>query len=88
MSFRGQTALVTRGASGIGFAVARQLAKLGVKIAIADVNFEGAKDAAGKLEGAELMVVQGDVRDPEDTVSLFDAVVAKNGRPAISWTIF
>jgi NAD(P)-dependent dehydrogenase (short-subunit alcohol dehydrogenase family) len=53
LSFTGHTALVTRGASGIGFAVARQLAELGAKIAIADVNIDGAKIAADKLEGAE-----------------------------------
>ena len=41
-SFAGRTALVTGGASGIGFAVARQLAELGARIAIADVNIEGA----------------------------------------------
>ena len=36
MSFEGRTALVTGGASGIGFAVTRQLAELGAKIAIAE----------------------------------------------------
>jgi NAD(P)-dependent dehydrogenase (short-subunit alcohol dehydrogenase family) len=80
MSFEGRTALVTGGASGIGFAVARQLAELGAKIAIADVNIEGAKTAASILEGAEVMVVQVDVRDPEDTAIMVDAVVAKYGR--------
>ncbi|NCF37435.1 MAG: SDR family NAD(P)-dependent oxidoreductase, partial [Gammaproteobacteria bacterium] len=38
MDFAGRTALVTGGASGIGFAVARQLAELGAKIAIADID--------------------------------------------------
>ena len=64
-NFAGRTALVTGGASGIGFAVARQLAELGAKIAIADVSIDGAKTAAGKLDGAEVMVVEVDVRDPE-----------------------
>jgi NAD(P)-dependent dehydrogenase (short-subunit alcohol dehydrogenase family) len=80
MSFAGRTALVTGGASGIGFAVARQLAELGAKIAIADVNIDGAKIAADKLEGAEVMVVQVDVRDPEDTANMIDAVVARYGK--------
>jgi len=80
MSFAGRTALVTGGASGIGFAVARQLAELGARIAIADVNIEGANSAARKLDGAEVMVVQVDVRDPEDTTSMVDAVVAKYGK--------
>lgn len=80
MSFEGRTALVTGGASGIGFAVTRQLAELGAKIAIADVNIEGAQTAANKLEGAEVMVVQVDVRDPDDAANMVDAVVAKYGK--------
>jgi len=80
MNFTGRTALVTGGASGIGFAVARQLAELGAKIALADVNIEGAKSAADKLEGAEVMVVRVDVRDPEDTTNMVDTVVEKYGK--------
>ncbi len=80
MNFAGRTALVTGGASGIGFAVARQLAELGAKIALADVNLDGAKTAAGKLDGAEVMVVEVDVRDPEDVANMVDAVVAKYGK--------
>ena len=80
MSFEGRTALVTGGASGIGFAVARQLAELGAKIAIADVNIDGAQTAASKLEGAEVMVVQVDVRDPDDAANMVDAVVAEFGK--------
>ena len=80
LDFDGRTALVTGGASGIGFAVARQLAELGAKVAIADVNIEGAKSAASKLGGAEVMVVEVDVRDPEDTANMVDAVVANFGK--------
>jgi NAD(P)-dependent dehydrogenase (short-subunit alcohol dehydrogenase family) len=80
LDFDGRTALVTGGASGIGFAVARQLAELGAKIAIADVNIEGAKSAASKLDGSEVMVVEVDVRDPEDTANMVDAVVTKFGK--------
>jgi len=36
MSFEGRTAIITGGASGIEIAIARQLAKLGAKIAITD----------------------------------------------------
>ena len=41
-NFEGRVALVTGGASGIGYAVARQLAELGAKIAIADALAPGA----------------------------------------------
>jgi NAD(P)-dependent dehydrogenase (short-subunit alcohol dehydrogenase family) len=80
MNFAGRTALVTGGASGIGFAVARQLAELGARIAIADMNIEGAKRAASKLDGAEVMAVKVDVSDPEDSANMVDTVVEKYGR--------
>jgi|AP95_1055475.scaffolds.fasta_scaffold22795_3 NAD(P)-dependent dehydrogenase (short-subunit alcohol dehydrogenase family) len=53
MDFSGRVALVTGGASGIGFAAVRQQAELGAKIAIADINIDGAKAAAAELVGAE-----------------------------------
>ena len=80
MDFAGRTALVTGGASGIGFAVARQLAELGAKIAIADIDIDAAQAAASRLPGAEVMVVQVDVRDPEDAANMVGAVVAKYGK--------
>ncbi len=80
MDFAGRTALVTGGASGIGFAVARQLAELGAKIAIADIDIEAAHAATSRLPGAEVMVVQVDVRDPEDAANMIGAVVAKYGK--------
>jgi NAD(P)-dependent dehydrogenase (short-subunit alcohol dehydrogenase family) len=42
MSFEGRVAHVTDGTSGIGFALARQLAELGAKIAIANALAPGA----------------------------------------------
>ena len=80
MDFTGRVALVTGGASGIGFAVARQLAELGAKIAIADINIEGAEAAAASLTGAEAVAVQVDVRDPAQAAAMVDAVVAEFGR--------
>lgn len=49
LDFTGRVALVTGGASGIGFAVATQLGELGAKVAIADVNIDGANDAVQRL---------------------------------------
>jgi len=47
MDIKGQAALVTGGASGLGAGTARKLAKAGAKVALLDLNAElGAKLAA------------------------------------------
>ncbi len=38
MNIQGQAALVTGGASGLGEATARALARMGAKVAVLDVN--------------------------------------------------
>jgi NAD(P)-dependent dehydrogenase (short-subunit alcohol dehydrogenase family) len=48
---KGKTAIVTGGATGIGRAVAAALAVHGVRVAIADLNAEAARDTASKLNG-------------------------------------
>jgi 2-hydroxycyclohexanecarboxyl-CoA dehydrogenase len=51
MRFEGKTALVTGGASGIGAATVRLLAAEGARVAIGDVNEDGAREIAGELDG-------------------------------------
>jgi len=51
---------VTGGASGIGAATARRLAAEGARVAIGDVDDEGARDVAAELDGLGLAL---DVRD-------------------------
>jgi NAD(P)-dependent dehydrogenase (short-subunit alcohol dehydrogenase family) len=45
----GKVALVTGGASGIGAATCRELARAGAEVLIADLNLEAAQDLAGEL---------------------------------------
>ena len=80
LDFSGRVALVTGGASGIGFAVAQQLAALGAKVAIADVNLEGAEAAAARLAGAEVMTLGVDVREPDEVDKMVESVATGFGR--------
>ncbi|RKE18812.1 SDR family NAD(P)-dependent oxidoreductase [Streptomyces sp. TLI_171] len=75
--FAGRTALVTGGASGIGLAVAGLLAERGAKVAVADFNLDGAREAAAKLSatGAEALAVQVDVTDPDSVEAAVRATV-------------
>lgn len=52
MNIQGQAALVTGGASGLGEATARELARLGARVAVLDVNMALAEKVAADL-GAE-----------------------------------
>jgi NAD(P)-dependent dehydrogenase (short-subunit alcohol dehydrogenase family) len=52
MKIEGQSALVTGGASGLGEATARELARLGAKVAVLDRNIGQAKKVAADIGGA------------------------------------
>ena len=49
MQIKGQAALVTGGGSGLGEATARELARLGAKVAVPDVNLDNAKKVAADI---------------------------------------
>jgi NAD(P)-dependent dehydrogenase (short-subunit alcohol dehydrogenase family) len=60
MEVKGQAAIVTGGASGLGAACARTLAAAGAKVAILDVNDKAAAEMAAELKG---VAVHCDVAD-------------------------
>lgn len=58
------SAVVTGGAQGIGFAIARKLSERGVPTVLTDIDGEAAQAAAESL-GPHVVAVTQDVRDPE-----------------------
>lgn len=78
MKIEGQAALVTGGASGLGEATARELARLGAKVAVLDVNKELAEKVAADIGG---VACQCDITSP-DSVSAAIARAADAHGPA------
>ena len=76
--FEGKVAYVTGGASGLGEAAARRFAEEGARIAIADIDEDGAKRVAGSLPDAIAMRV--DTSDPESVEKSIAAAVKRYGR--------
>lgn len=78
----GQVAVITGGASGIGFGLARALAGRGVRLVIADVRPDGLASAAASLRasGADVTPVEADVADEAQVRAVADAALAAYGQ--------
>lgn len=86
MRLEGRVALVTGGASGIGAATCRRLAGEGARVAVTDVNAEGAGEVAAEVNGMpyELDVRSHDsiaaaVKAAEDELGPLDILVNNAG---------
>ena len=79
--FAGRVAVVTGGASGIGYALASAFAGEGMKVVLGDIEAPALDEAVGKLEatGAEVIGVRTDVSDGAQVQALADAAVARFG---------
>lgn len=79
MKLKDRVAIVTGGAQGIGKAIAEKLSEEGASVVIADINEEGAAEAAGNLTG-EGLGLRADVSSPDDVQSMVDATLDRFGR--------
>src|SRR6478609_10175615 len=77
----GRVAVVTGGASGIGFSLASAFAAEGMKVVVGDIEAPALADAVAKLEatGAEVLGVRTDVSDAAQVQALADAAVERFG---------
>ncbi|MFI5294616.1 MAG: 3-oxoacyl-[acyl-carrier-protein] reductase [Thermodesulfovibrionales bacterium] len=82
MDCKGQVALVTGGARGIGKTIAEDLAKKGVNLAIADVSVESASETAKELaaRGVKTQSFRLDVSKSDQVVKVFGDIVREFGR--------
>lgn len=82
MDFKGQVAVITGGARGIGKAIAGALARKGVNLVIADISLEQAKDTSAELErlGVKTMPVKLDVSKSEEVTKIFEDISKNFGR--------
>jgi NAD(P)-dependent dehydrogenase (short-subunit alcohol dehydrogenase family) len=76
MDIAGHAAVVTGGASGLGAATARMLAKAGAKVAIFDVNQKAAAEVAIDING---IAIPCDVTDSAATEKAFAKAAADHG---------
>jgi len=68
-------AIVTGGAQGIGRHAAKSLAETGVKVVIADINYDIAKKTASELsKHSEVVAVQLDIRKENEVLDVFGKV--------------
>lgn len=81
--FTGRVAIVTGGGTGIGYATALQLARLGCAVVIASRGAEELAEAAARIgaeSGRACLAVPTDVKDEEACIRLIERTVAEFGR--------
>ncbi len=89
MNIQGQAALITGGASGLGEAVARELARLGAKVAVLDVNQALAEKVAAEIteQYGSAVACKADITDTESMANAIARASAVHGPARILMNI-
>ena len=84
MKIQGHAALVTGGGSGLGEATARELARLGAKVAVLDINAAQAEKVAADIGG---IACPCDITQSDSLQSAIDKAAAAHGPARILMSI-
>ena len=78
---KGRAAVVTGGGSGIGMGLAKELARQGASVAVADIILANAQKVAGAINaaGGKAVAIQCDVCDRASIKAMRDAAIAALG---------
>lgn len=79
-NYHGEAAIITGGASGLGFATAKRLSAAGVKVTIFDLNAEAGEKAAKELG---VLFCQVDVTSDQQVVAGFEKARSAHGQERI-----
>ena len=83
-NFEDKVILITGGASGLGYATAKELAERGAKLSLVDINEDGLKEKKEELEkefgGVEVLTLTADVSKEDDVKRYVDETMKKFGR--------
>jgi NAD(P)-dependent dehydrogenase (short-subunit alcohol dehydrogenase family) len=81
-TLQGQTAIITGGATGIGFGIAQELGRLGARVVLASRNAERLTAAQGELAaaGVDALGVPTDIRDAAQVDELVARTIERYGQ--------
>lgn len=79
--FAGRLAFVSGAASGIGRAIAFELSRRGMRVAVADIDLAGAEQVAAEI--GEALAVKLDVRDSTSWAAALDQAEKRHGPLAV-----
>ncbi|MBA4327286.1 MAG: 3-hydroxyacyl-CoA dehydrogenase, partial [Polaromonas sp.] len=87
MNIQGHAAIVTGGASGLGEATARELARLGAKVALLDVNYALAQQVAADIGADRAIACACDITDTDSVTAALAQAAAAHGPARILMNI-